>query len=1144
MPGAGTAAAPAVLPEPGTMVSLSPAYRPAMIKGLTVHKDNPFMFDFIVDIGQDNLTASALEQEGEKLIKYFLASLAIPERDLWVNLSPYEHDRTIPEALSRTEMGRDLLAQDYLLKQITASLIYPEHELGKNFWDRVYQKSQELFGSAEVPVNTFNKVWILADKAEVFERNQTVVVVSSHFKVMLEEDYLAVAKRLPRRVTAQEDSAKTLAKRVLQEIVLPELEKEVNEGKNFSQLRQIFNSLILANWYKKNLKSALLSQVYVDKSQVEGIDLKDPAAKERIYNRYMDAYKKGVFNFIKEDRRQGQILPRKYFSGGIKGEMVIESVDADAAMASGAFVGLLKKFKTRLVTKSPAPTIEELKTSTVPDRDWGRVNGYYLLQEIGKSQAEEWKRTRDKAMLGEWSIKGGGIVNFVRRLIKPKFEKIVEPADFLDVSLDDPQLDFIRNEDERRQVVNIIDQLMGRTPKMSMERMSKFFDDRHPVLGLSGFIEEDANNPIMYGVVLGEFPVPVTDLTVRTMSVIAAQLNMELVNRAGKYYMVFTKDQKYVLGESTEELKLKREELRKYLVDLRQKVNERLSVTELAKYKNGEEFEGLLQVSSSRKVLWGYKNTLEMAKKLILAHQATLTEGPLLARSQRVLERLSVEIDQRNMAAKIKKQGTRLGGAPSAPSQAPEATAINSLIASQIPPASLEELTSFVRTSQARAAVDTFIRQILPSNRLEVKPVGILTYGIFLNYPVKDDVTAQFMSFLAGKFGLRVLISKTDGSFYLVDKHYILNNLLRSDKRLIARLEEKRDIVRGFLVELSKRTAVDPHMQQDNYSGTWLVPELIQRAEALSVPSIILGTTQSSVEVALRRGRRGLQNYQKAIQAQLIPLQQSLQGQEIDPLQQASIKVQSNLQAVDHILEKFKLMALNLEKDRLAKALVRFMTENGGRVPSQEEIESFFLAQNDAKGILYQTDIRLLNLMLLQAGEILKQLAAANRILDEYAGREEARMSSQVLEQVSRARKLIASMDAQSRQTIVDPLTPFKSQLQGILDSSLRRNGAGDRVTQITASTFLEEIQEVQRGLASQAQISAEGGIDLKTPDIRTSKDGSGVEVTFDPAMVERIRKTGLESLVPRIYSIISVPSVWPLLGMTPAEVNNSSTTI
>ena len=134
------------LPEPGKMISLSPAYEPAMIKGLTVHKDNPFLFDFIVDVGQDKMTGEPLKQAGEKLIKYFLASLTIPEKDLWVNISPYEKDRMTSEQLSQTDMGRDLLAQDYILKQITASLIYPEKQLGKSFWDKVYAKAQSLYG--------------------------------------------------------------------------------------------------------------------------------------------------------------------------------------------------------------------------------------------------------------------------------------------------------------------------------------------------------------------------------------------------------------------------------------------------------------------------------------------------------------------------------------------------------------------------------------------------------------------------------------------------------------------------------------------------------------------------------------------------------------------------------------------------------------------------------------------------------------------------------------------------------------------------------------------------------------------------------------------------------------------------------------
>ena len=91
-------------------------------------------------------------------------------------------------------MGRDLLAQDYLLKQLTASLIYPEDATGKEFWNRIYAEAAEKFGTTNIPVNTFNKVWIVPEKAVVYENAKaaTAYVVESKLKVMLEEDYLAL----------------------------------------------------------------------------------------------------------------------------------------------------------------------------------------------------------------------------------------------------------------------------------------------------------------------------------------------------------------------------------------------------------------------------------------------------------------------------------------------------------------------------------------------------------------------------------------------------------------------------------------------------------------------------------------------------------------------------------------------------------------------------------------------------------------------------------------------------------------------------------------------------------------------------------------------------------------------------------------
>jgi len=182
------------LPLTGTILSLSKAYNPIMIQGMKIIKDNPLSFDFIINVGdEDFIKKEELKQESEALIKYFMASLTVPEEDLWVNLNPKEPDRIVPGRFGETEMGRDLLAQDYMLKQLTASLMYPEDGIGRKFWDKVYAKAYARYGHTNIEVNTFNKVWIVPEKAVVYENGDTntVFIVESKLKVMLENDYLA-----------------------------------------------------------------------------------------------------------------------------------------------------------------------------------------------------------------------------------------------------------------------------------------------------------------------------------------------------------------------------------------------------------------------------------------------------------------------------------------------------------------------------------------------------------------------------------------------------------------------------------------------------------------------------------------------------------------------------------------------------------------------------------------------------------------------------------------------------------------------------------------------------------------------------------------------------------------------------------------
>lgn len=313
-----------ITPAAGQINTALPHFNPIVISGLRVDPKDPFNLSFLMSNGDDTSGRDDRQEEYKKLIKYFMASLITPNKDMWVNLSPKEANRIIPDNLSMTEMGRDLLAQDYLLKQFTASLMNPDDRLGKDFWAQIYKKSYEKYGTTDISVDTFNKVWITADRADIYQKNDTAFLVKSHLKVMLEQDFMAIESNKEQfsGVTDTEESSaasRKLASDIVRELIVPVIEKEVNEGVNFMKVRQAYSALIMAIWFKKALKDSLLGQVYADTSKVQGIALNDPEMKERIYQQYLTAYKNGVFNYIREelDPASQEMLPRKYFAGGI-----------------------------------------------------------------------------------------------------------------------------------------------------------------------------------------------------------------------------------------------------------------------------------------------------------------------------------------------------------------------------------------------------------------------------------------------------------------------------------------------------------------------------------------------------------------------------------------------------------------------------------------------------------------------------------------------------------------------------------------------------------------------------------------------------------------------------------------------------------
>jgi hypothetical protein len=368
------------LPAPTQLLNVSPNYSLPVLKGLRLDPKNPLNITFIIDAADQDKVS---KEDAALLIRYFLAGLTIPQSDLWVNLSPYEQNRIVPQGLSDTDLGEDMLSQDYFLKQISASLTYPESEIGKKYWDTVNNVGARLPRPGQgnhAPTANFNKIWIMPADAQVYEHKDTALIAKASLKVMMEEDYLAMQRSViastakqsqsgiatPRNGSVRNDAADAFRQHIL-----PVIDKEVNTGKNFAQLRQVYYSLVLATWFKKKFQESFYKN-YINQKKIAGIDINDKSAKDKIYALYCEAFQKGVYNYTKKERvgvnnysSAIKITKRQYFSGGeiFVGTGAATSVTSVTERTEEATMPTQGVF----VHTAPASTATDSAPNAVPD---------------------------------------------------------------------------------------------------------------------------------------------------------------------------------------------------------------------------------------------------------------------------------------------------------------------------------------------------------------------------------------------------------------------------------------------------------------------------------------------------------------------------------------------------------------------------------------------------------------------------------------------------------------------------------------------------------------------------------------------------------------------------------------------------------
>jgi len=304
-----------------------------------------------------------IEETSKKLLKYFLIGLSLPNDTFWVNLRPDSPDNIIDPFLEQTDIGRIMLETDLQLKKDTAKATSPQTPEGKEYWDKLYKKAEELFGNENITIPTLTRPWIVPDEIIVRETTDSAYIYKATLKVMLEQDYLKSttsrhseqkapghpeprrgegSKTLDSSLSAQNDYAQydfkdprlkvlnEYSSQLIRELIIPKLTKEVNSAKRYASLRQVYYSLIMAQWFKVRFRaqSIVHSQQsivktnshldLIDSKNLSNLVSKEPYSKETYFQAYQKSFKEGEYN-IKEPAYTlfGQVI-RNYFSGGMR----------------------------------------------------------------------------------------------------------------------------------------------------------------------------------------------------------------------------------------------------------------------------------------------------------------------------------------------------------------------------------------------------------------------------------------------------------------------------------------------------------------------------------------------------------------------------------------------------------------------------------------------------------------------------------------------------------------------------------------------------------------------------------------------------------------------------------------------------------
>jgi hypothetical protein len=278
------------------------------LAGVRVLDDGSFSLSVACRPAREYEPVIDVKTSSGKLIEFFLTALAFPDDKFWIDLNPASPDRVADRELAKTDFGRIMLAADLQLKKDTSDLTNPrKSKAGKEFWERLYRKAEGLGIASHIPVA--DRVRIMPGEICVRRGQRELSILSSRLSVVAET-----------AVTAQDQKTRELLEygaQQMKELIIPELERRVNDGYAYAELRELFQAMVCARWYKDNFGA---SSVEASRRAVADFVPDYPYGEREIYNEYMDSLRLGEYSLTETVSKYEfflRLVTRTYTTGGL-----------------------------------------------------------------------------------------------------------------------------------------------------------------------------------------------------------------------------------------------------------------------------------------------------------------------------------------------------------------------------------------------------------------------------------------------------------------------------------------------------------------------------------------------------------------------------------------------------------------------------------------------------------------------------------------------------------------------------------------------------------------------------------------------------------------------------------------------------------